>query len=104
MLCRSFYRLPVAPAPLAPSHFVPSQSFEDGTLKPGAGNSGGNSHFHPTKSLAPMADSPSQQEELAIKGTTITQPSPQKSCKIFSADAGLRHHDGCVDNAPAAST
>lgn len=60
--------LPVAQALQTPSRFVPSQSFENGVLKPGADNSEGNSHFHPTKSPlvspAPKAGSPSQQRSL----------------------------------------
>lgn len=97
--------LSVLPVVVVPFPFLLPLPFERGILKPGAGNSGGKSHFHPTKSslvsAASQAGFSQPEQELAIKGTTITLLSPQKSCKIFSADASLRHHDGlcgqCTD-------
>lgn len=98
MFCRRSY-----PRFLLRTHFVPSQSFEDGILSPEQAIWEETLiSIHRELLSRPGFSQPA--EALAIKRATITQPSPQKSCKIFSADAGLRPHDGCVDKAPAAST
>lgn len=97
--------LSVLPVVVAPFPLLLPLPFERGVLKPRAGNSRGKSRFHPTKSSLVSAASEAgfsqPEQELAIKGMTITLLSPLKSCKIFSADASLRHHDGlcgqCTD-------